>query len=207
MGDQPARAVAVRRGTPAAHPRGTRRSARAGAGARRTSRCSPASSRRCRSSPPASPSSQLQTSRVFWVLELLGTLMLVWMVAEAAAARRRAPAWCWRRCCWRRAPGARSTCRPSSTTTAPSSPSTSPTTTGPRRCGGLAPTFAGAHVLADPGHAWSYGKPVRVGAGRDVLLEEVKDVDGPLRPRDGGPRPASASGRWATSTRSPRPGA
>ena len=27
---------------------------------------------------------QLQTSRVFWVLELLGTLMLVWMIAEAA---------------------------------------------------------------------------------------------------------------------------
>jgi hypothetical protein len=32
-----------------------------------------------------------------------------------------------------------------------------------------------AHVLADPGHAWKYGTSVRVSAGRDVLLEEVKD--------------------------------
>lgn len=31
------------------------------------------------------------------------------------------------------------------------------------------------HVLADPGHAWKYGTSVRVSAGRDVLLEEVKD--------------------------------
>ena len=32
-----------------------------------------------------------------------------------------------------------------------------------------------SHVLADPGHAWKYGTSVRVSAGRDVLLEEVKD--------------------------------
>ena len=31
------------------------------------------------------------------------------------------------------------------------------------------------HVLADPGHAWKYGTSVRVAAGRDVFLEEVKD--------------------------------
>lgn len=31
------------------------------------------------------------------------------------------------------------------------------------------------HVLADPGHAWKYGTSVRVSAGRDVLLEDVKD--------------------------------
>jgi hypothetical protein len=31
------------------------------------------------------------------------------------------------------------------------------------------------HVLADPGHSWRYGTSVRVSAGRDVLLEEVKD--------------------------------
>ena len=33
----------------------------------------------------------------------------------------------------------------------------------------------GVHVLADPGHAWKYGTSVRVAAGRDVFLEEVKD--------------------------------
>ena len=31
------------------------------------------------------------------------------------------------------------------------------------------------HLLADPGHAWKFGTSVRVSAGRDVLLEEVKD--------------------------------
>jgi hypothetical protein len=31
------------------------------------------------------------------------------------------------------------------------------------------------HVLADPGHSWKYGTSVRVSAGRDVFLEEVKD--------------------------------
>jgi hypothetical protein len=31
------------------------------------------------------------------------------------------------------------------------------------------------HVLADPGHAWKYGTSVRVMAGRDVYLEDVKD--------------------------------
>lgn len=31
------------------------------------------------------------------------------------------------------------------------------------------------HVLADPGHAWKYGSSVRVAAGRDTVLESVKD--------------------------------
>jgi hypothetical protein len=30
-------------------------------------------------------------------------------------------------------------------------------------------------VLADPGHAWKYGTSVRVAAGRDVFMEDVKD--------------------------------
>lgn len=32
------------------------------------------------------------------------------------------------------------------------------------------------HVLADPGHAWKYGTSVRVAAGRDVFLEDTKDT-------------------------------
>ena len=31
------------------------------------------------------------------------------------------------------------------------------------------------HVFADPGHSWKFGTSVRIGAERDVLLEEVKD--------------------------------
>jgi hypothetical protein len=41
--------------------------------------------------------------------------------------------------------------------------------------GWLAQEGLDTHVLADPGHAWKYGTSVRVAAGRDVLLEEVKD--------------------------------
>ena len=33
-----------------------------------------------------------------------------------------------------------------------------------------------AHVLADPAHAWRHATSVRVAAGRDVYLEEVKDT-------------------------------
>jgi hypothetical protein len=41
-----------------------------------------------------------------------------------------------------------------------------------------------AHVLADPGHAWKYGTSVRVSAGRDVLLEDVKDSAVAIYSRD-----------------------
>jgi len=40
------------------------------------------------------------------------------------------------------------------------------------------------HVLADPGHAWKYGTSVRVSAGRDVLLEDVKDSAVAIYSRD-----------------------
>jgi hypothetical protein len=45
-----------------------------------------------------------------------------------------------------------------------------------------------SHVLADPGHAWKYGTSVRVAAGRDVLLEEVKDSALAIYSRDGAVR-------------------
>jgi hypothetical protein len=35
---------------------------------------------------------------------------------------------------------------------------------------------ASVHVLADPAHAWRYGTSVRVAAGHDIYLEEVKDT-------------------------------
>ena len=45
-------------------------------------------------------------------------------------------------------------------------------------------TPTGAHVLADPGHAWRYGTSVRAGALRDVFLEEAKDGAFALYSRD-----------------------
>ena len=41
-----------------------------------------------------------------------------------------------------------------------------------------------ANVLADPGHSWKYGTSVRVSAGRDVVLEEVKDSSIAIYSRD-----------------------
>jgi hypothetical protein len=35
---------------------------------------------------------------------------------------------------------------------------------------------ADTHVLADPSHAWRHATSVRVAAGRDVYLEEMKDA-------------------------------
>ncbi|MGH9347696.1 MAG: hypothetical protein ACRD26_10570 [Vicinamibacterales bacterium] len=42
----------------------------------------------------------------------------------------------------------------------------------------------GAHVLADPGHAWKYGTSVRVSGQRDVFLEDVKDSAMAIYSRD-----------------------
>jgi hypothetical protein len=43
------------------------------------------------------------------------------------------------------------------------------------------------HLLADPGHAWRYGAPLRY-AGRDVFLEEVKDTAMAIYARDSATR-------------------
>lgn len=49
-------------------------------------------------------------------------------------------------------------------------------------------TPADALVVADPGHAWRHGTSVRVGARRDVLLEEVKDTAMAMYSREGAAR-------------------
>jgi hypothetical protein len=52
----------------------------------------------------------------------------------------------------------------------------------------------GVHVLADPGHAWKYGTSVRVSAGHDVLLEEVKDSAVAIYSREVGRRVVDRTG-------------
>ncbi len=47
-----------------------------------------------------------------------------------------------------------------------------------------AQTPADTYVLADPGHAWKMGTAVRIGAARDVFLEETKDVAMAMYPRE-----------------------
>ena len=79
-------------------------------------------------------------------------------------------------------------------------------------------TPSDAFVLADPGHAWKFGTAVRIGARRDVYLEETKDVamamyslatatrvlaaDRPRR-RLRGPRRGHAAASWPAAKASP----
>jgi hypothetical protein len=121
---------------------------------------------------------QLQISRVFWMLDLLATVSVIWWVLErdppaanaslrtgrglvallliAAAARG---AW-------------------SSVVEHPERPLVAlslPADDWTRVIEWAASQPTRTHLLADPGHAWRYGTPLRY-SGRDVFLEEVKDT-------------------------------
>lgn len=122
---------------------------------------------------------QLQTSRVFWPVELLGTLYAVWWLVDRPASQS-PPAR------WPRAVGAilvlaslgRGTYvglleTPGRPVFAPHLPADDwSTALDWVRTSTPVDTF----VLADPGHAWKFGTAVRIGARRDVFLEETKDV-------------------------------
>ncbi len=122
---------------------------------------------------------QLQIPRMFWFLDFLATVYVVWALTEHPA---------WRLARWRAVTvavlAAASLGRGVYVTVVD----------GGRRPGGAAvarlgpaptdweqvmrwlqTTPVGSNVLADPGHAWRYGTSVRAGALRDVYLEEVKD--------------------------------
>lgn len=122
---------------------------------------------------------QLQTSRVFWPVELLATLMAIWWVAEAPAAGRTRP---WLSRALALVLVATSVMRgvyvgflesPSRPTLAFDLPDDD---WGAALAWVRADTPRDAFVLADPGHAWRFGTAVRIGAERDVFLEETKDV-------------------------------
>ncbi len=124
---------------------------------------------------------QFQVSRVFWMGDLAGTVYLVWLLVDGyPASRAGGAAGPWTRYAaltllaagvlrggyvkWiehPERPVARLELAPGDWQDAMT---------------WLARTPVATHVLADPGHAWKYGTSVRVAAGRDVLLEEVKDT-------------------------------
>jgi hypothetical protein len=117
---------------------------------------------------------QLQTSRVFWMLDFLAAIYLGWLFAEAprsltlrraalaavvvAAISRGVFVW-----------GAEHAGNPIARIGFPQDNWTD-------AMRWIARTPADTHVLADPGHAWKYGSSVRVVGERDVYLEEVKDL-------------------------------
>lgn len=122
---------------------------------------------------------QLQTSRVFWPLELLATLVTVWWLAESPAAIRARP--------W--LPRALATLLVVTSVARgvyvgffenrdrPTLAIDLPDDDWSEALEWIADhTPREAFVLADPGHAWKFGTAVRIGAERDVYLEETKDV-------------------------------
>lgn len=132
---------------------------------------------------------QLQISRVFWVLELLALVPVIWWLVDRPVAHsdRR-----WMamvvvgvlvvgsvlRGLWvGGVEHERDVFQP-----------TLPSTEWTRALGWVA-TYAPqrAHILANPGHAWRYGVPIRL-IGRDVFLEDVKDTAMALYSRDAAER-------------------
>ena len=125
---------------------------------------------------------QLQTSRVFWMLDFLAAIYLAWLFAEAPrslAVRRAAVAiailaaisrgvFVW---------GTEHAGSPIARIGFPQDRWTD-------AMQWISRTASDTHVLADPGHAWKYGSSVRVTGERDVYLEEVKDLALALYSRD-----------------------
>jgi hypothetical protein len=125
---------------------------------------------------------QLQTSRVFWMLDFLAAIYLAWLFAEAPrsmAVRRAAVAivvaaamargmFVW---------GVEHAGSPVARIGFPQD-------NWADVMQWISRTPPDTHVLADPGHAWKYGTSVRVTGERDVYLEEVKDLALALYSRD-----------------------
>jgi hypothetical protein len=124
---------------------------------------------------------QFQISRVFWMLDVVATAYAVWAMADArlpagtrAPAPRRAAAVAAIVVCFAVARGV--------WVTWVEHPGRAPVqwalpqTDWQDAMTWLARTPVQTHVLANPSHAWRYGTSVRVAAGRDVFLEDVKDT-------------------------------
>ena len=116
---------------------------------------------------------QLQTSRVFWLLDLLAAIYLAWLLAEVVSPK------------WQRAIVMAAILLAASrglyVTVAEHHGAhlvavDLPADEWTDAMSWIRRTPADSHVLADPGHAWKYGTSVRVAGERDVYLEEVKDA-------------------------------
>ena len=121
---------------------------------------------------------QLQISRVFWILDLLATVQLVG--ALGALPRRPVVAAVVAVLAMARAGYVMAIEHPERPLVAVRLPEDE----WHEAMRFLAEQPRSAHVLADPGHAWKYGTSVRVASGHDVVLEEVKDAALAIYDRD-----------------------
>ena len=130
---------------------------------------------------------QLQTSRAFWPVEIVATLYLVWWLVDRP---ERAPAHLWRGRAVAVVLVAVSVARASYVGFIESPDRETLALDLPRDDWTTAlrwireETPPDTYVLADPGHAWKFGTAVRIGAARDVFLEETKDVAMAIYSRD-----------------------
>ncbi len=124
---------------------------------------------------------QLQTSRVFWMLDLFATIYIAWALI-AAVPRRVGLTFVAIVIAAATARGlfVMQTEHSGAAIIAVHLPSDDWTDA----MTWIAHTPPASHVLADPGHAWKYGTSVRVSGERDVYLEEVKDTAVALYSRD-----------------------
>ncbi|MEE2790241.1 MAG: hypothetical protein VX453_01260 [Acidobacteriota bacterium] len=123
---------------------------------------------------------QLQTARIFWLLDFIATASLAWFLTESAIWKNRSFS-----------PGsakrlvvalvALATVTRGVYVTFMEHPERPIVSVKPanndwtRTMTWVAQTDPGTHLLADPAHAWRHGTSVRVSGERDVYLEEVKD--------------------------------
>jgi hypothetical protein len=125
---------------------------------------------------------QFQVPRVLWMLDFLGTVYVVWLIVDVWAVRPTSPERARRRRRWAASLLVVAALARGNYVTWVEHPERSFTHLGLPRddwqdaMAWLARTPLDTHVLAHPGHAWRYGTSVRVAAGRDVFLEEVKDT-------------------------------
>jgi hypothetical protein len=116
---------------------------------------------------------QLQTSRVFWMLDLLTTIYLAWLLTDGVSPRLQrvfvlaviAIA------LWRGIYVSLAEHRGGHLVSI-----NLPNDNWTDAMRWVSRTPPDSHVLADPGHAWKYGSSVRVSGERDLYLEEVKDA-------------------------------
>lgn len=123
---------------------------------------------------------QLQMSRVFWLVDFLATVYVVAVLTEARGMAVRVVAALLVTVSATRGAYVMLVERPDRALFAVSTPD-SPWEDAMRWVSRQPQVV---HVLADPGHGWKYGTSVRVSAGRDVLLEEVKDAALAIYSRD-----------------------
>ncbi len=138
---------------------------------------------------------QLQTSRVFWVIDLLAVVSVAWLLAEGGSAAARdtqatPPARTWRPMTLALVLFAVSAARGIYIMQVqhPERPFVQAALEDNDwvRVGRWIATHspADSHVLADPDHDWRFGHSVRLTARRDVLVEGVKDAALALYDRD-----------------------